>query len=197
MISNSLIKLILFGVITPLLATCDNNVELTRIIEGKGCATRPGDSSCYYERILVKNIPENKPHNVTQSKIMIAYFDSIGFAVNELFEMPEINYYNMSFYKSTHATRKYFVERKKGSTYNGNETYLGTVSMIRCKDDSAKWKIEIARNLGTADNIDKQGANTKDEFLQNECDPDWYEANKDNELVKYYMELREKRKNVE
>jgi hypothetical protein len=65
--------------------------------------------------------------------------------------------------------------------------------MIRCKDDPAKLQIDITRNLGTADNIDKQGPATKKEFLQNECDPDWYKANKDNELVKYYMELRDKR----
>jgi hypothetical protein len=52
----------------------------------------------------------------------------------------------------------------------------------------------IARNLGTADSFEKQGPNTKDEYLLNDCDPNWYEANKDNVLVRYYMELRNRRK---
>jgi hypothetical protein len=179
-----------FGISDALGVVCNNDAEFTRIVEGKGCASRPYDNSCYYETVLVKNINKN---TVKQSKIMIAYFDSAGLSVNELLKMPEINYCSMFFYKSTRATRKHFVENKKVSTYNGNETYLGSVALVRCKDDPAKLQIDITRNLGTADNIDKQGPATKNEFLQNECDPDWYEANKDNELVKYYMELREKR----
>ena len=176
-----------------LLAACNDNVEFTRIIEGRRWGLQHDNWSWYDEDILVKNISRNKPHDLTQSKIMIAYFDSVGLSANDLFEMPEIKYYNMFFYKSTHATRERFVGKKKVSTYNGNKTYLGFISMLRCEDDYTKWKIEIGRNLGTADNFDLQGPNTKDEFLQNECDPDWYEANKDNELVKYYTELRGKK----
>jgi hypothetical protein len=107
--------------------------------------------------------------------------------------MPEVKFYAMHFFKSTRATRKHFVEKKKVFTYNGNETYLGSVTLWRCKDDSTKWRIRITRNLGTADSFDHQGPAIKYEFLQNECDHDWYEANKNNELVKYYMGLREKR----
>jgi hypothetical protein len=65
--------------------------------------------------------------------------------------------------------------------------------MGSCKNDSTKWIIVIGRNLGTADNCEKQGADTKREYLLNDCDPNWYEANKNNELVRYYMELRRRR----
>ena len=170
---------------------CSNDVEFTRITEGRTQGLQHSDSSYYNERILVKNIAQDY---VEQSKIMIAYFDSAGL-VNEFLEKPEINYYKMFFYKSTHATRKYFVE-KKGSTYNGNKTYLGAISMGRCKNDSTKWEIEIARNVGVADNFDEQGPVTEDEFLQNECNPYWHitDRTSGNELAKYYMKLRDRRK---
>jgi hypothetical protein len=184
-----------------LFATYNSNIEFTRIIEGRTWGLQPSDSSYYRERVLVRNISRNKPHDLEQSKIMIAYFDSVGLSIDDLLKMPEIKYYYMSFYKSTYATRKHFVKGKKVSTYNGNKTYLGVVSMTRCNDDSTKWRVRISRNLGTEDDYDKIGPKTKDEFLQNECDPEydpyWREVNKDNELVKYYMELREKRKKVE
>jgi hypothetical protein len=180
---------------------CNNDAEFTRIIEGRTWGLQPSDSSWYEERVLVRNISRNKPHDLEQSKMMITYFDSIGLSIDDLLKMPEIRYYSMYFYKSTYATRKHFVKGKKVSTYNGNKTYLGVVSMARCKDDFTKWKVIIDRNLGTSDSFDKIGPDTKDEFLYNECDreydPYWREVNKDNELVKYYMELRDKRKKVE
>jgi hypothetical protein len=107
---NNLIKLILLGIIMMLFMTYNNDVEFIRIVEGKGCASRPYDNSCYYETVLVKNIHKNA---VKQSKIMIAYFDSAGLSVNELLKMSEINYCSMFFYKSTHATMKHFVEKKR------------------------------------------------------------------------------------
>jgi hypothetical protein len=168
----------------------DNDAKFTRITVGQ--IETDKDFFYYSERVLVENISRNKPYDVEQSKMMIAYFDSVGLSVDELLKMPEIKLYAMFFFKSTHETRKHFVE-KKVSTYNGNKTYLGSVALVRCKDDPAKWEIDIDRNLGTADSFDHQGPATKNEFLQNECDPDWYEANKDNELVKYYMELKAKR----
>jgi hypothetical protein len=171
----------------------NNDVEFTRITEVRTCGLQYNDNSWCYEKVLVKNISRNKPHDAEQSKMMIAYFDSAGLSVNEFLEMPEIKHYRMSFYKSTHETRKYFVEKKKVSTYNGNEIDLGDIYMGRCEDDSAKLKISIDRNLGTSEDYDKLGANAKREFLYNECDPDWYPSKDSKELVKYYVGLRYKR----
>jgi hypothetical protein len=179
-----------FGISDALGVACNTDAEFTRITVGQIGADE--DFPYYLERVLVENISRNKPHDLEQSKMMIAYFDSAGLSVNELLEMPEIKFYSMSFYKSTHETRKLFVEKKRVSTYNGNKTHLGSVIIRRCEEPT-KWRIRITRNLGTADSFDHQGQAIKYEFLQNECDHDWYEANKDNELVKYYMELREKR----
>jgi hypothetical protein len=195
-------------VITSVIATAllfaiyNNDAEFTRITKVRLCGSQYNDNPWCDEEVLVKNIGINKPNDAKQSKVMIAYFDSAGLSKNYLSKMPEIKHYSMSFYRSTHATRRHFLEKKKVSTYNGNKTYLGYIHIGRCEDDSTKWKINISRNLGTADDYDKQGADTKNELLYNECkpywyeNPNWYEANKDNELVKYYMGLRGKRKNM-
>jgi hypothetical protein len=107
-------SLMLLCIITPLFAACNNEAEFTRIIEGRTWGLQRSDSSYYREDVLVKNISRNKPHDVEQSKMMIAYFDSVGLSIDYLSsEMPEIKLYRMSFYKSTHATRKYFVEKKR------------------------------------------------------------------------------------
>jgi len=186
--------LVLLCIITLLYTACNNSVEFTRVIEGRVCL-QPDSCFYYEERVLVKNIPQN---DVEQSKIMIAYFDSVGLSLNELLKKPEIKYYYMNFYKSTYATRRYFVKmngipKKEHDTYNGNETDLGYIYMGRCVGDSTKWKIKIGRNLGTADNYDWQGADIESVFLQNECVPNWDDANKNNDLVKYYMELKNKK----
>jgi len=188
---NSWIILALSCVTVLLFIVYNNDVEFTRITEGQTWMGQSDDNFYYYEHILVKNIFRNKPHDAEQSKMMIAYFDSAGLSIDELLKMPEIKHYYMYFYISTYATRRYFIE-KKGDTFNGNETDLGLIYTGRCKDDSTKWEIKIGRNLGTADNYDKQGGHSTREFLQNECSPGWYEDNKDNELVKYYTGLREK-----
>ena len=188
-------KLILSYTTILTFTACDNNVEFTRIIVGT-------DSCSYMERVLVKNIPRN---NVIQSKIMISYFDSIGLSINNLVESPEIKYYHIFFYKSTDETRRYFIDKNFSVAYDGNETYLGSIGVLRCKRDSTKWKIEISRNLGTAENYDIQGPQTEEQYLQNECDSIWYRhdkhdnlvtyygVDKNNELVKYYMELKNKK----
>jgi len=188
----SLIILALSCITALLFMTCDNEIEFTRITLGKTWMGKPSDSSYYFEDILVRNISRNKPYDVGQSKMMIAYYDSVGLSIDELLKMPEIKHYWMYFCISTYATRRYFIE-KKGDTYDGNETGLGYIYIGRCKEDSTKWKITIGRNLGTADDFDKVGGNSTSEFLQNEYDSGWYEANKDNELVKYYMGLRGKK----
>ncbi|MDR1811920.1 MAG: hypothetical protein LBQ87_03765 [Candidatus Fibromonas sp.] len=184
-----------------------SEIEFTRIVEGKTSGLQR-DSSVYSEKILVKHIPKDFSE---QSKIMIAYFDSVGLSISDLSKMPEIKYYDMSFYKSTYATRKYFVEEKdvpyseRKRSDRLDETYLGDVSISRCKNDAKlvdvsitrykndakkwlKWLISTDRTLGRAD----------EEFiieiimLLNECGSVPYIAKENKELVKYYMELRDK-----
>jgi hypothetical protein len=190
MVSQNLMRLILLCVIMLLPTDCNNDVNFTRIIIGRTWTLQGNDSSWYVEDILVKNIPRN---NMKESKIMIAYFDSMGLSMDDLSMMPEIRDYNMFFYRSTRATRRYFIEKNTNKAYNANKTYLGNILVGRCGNNSTKWMVSITRNLGTEPDADYVGCKTKDEFLQNECDPSWYETNKNNELVRYYMELKGKK----
>jgi hypothetical protein len=111
----------------------------------------------------------------------------------------------MGFYKSTPATIKYLVKKEpnlytfvkkepKKYKYNGNTTYLGYVAIVRCEDDSSKWNVSISRNLGTAIEYESNGPNTSVTMLFNECSSDFYASEKNDELVRYYMELRNKKR---
>jgi hypothetical protein len=158
------------------------------------------DTNCYYEHILVKNMPKDK---LSQSKVMISYFDSAGLSINDFVtKMPEIKYYYMNFDKSTFATRRYFTEAKK--QWAGEYPYinlwkkygyspenrLGYVIMSRCKNDTSKWKIKTNINVGISED---DYVIWEETVLFNECDSCWYETNKNNELVKYFWELKDKK----
>jgi len=184
-----LIGVMFVGLVVGLLAGCNNEVEFTRIVKGRTWALQHYDSTWYKEYVLVKNIPRKK---IKQSKIMITYFDSVGLSIDNLREMPEINHYFMYFWKSTLITREHFIEKTYIRNINSNETYLGDIYVGRCKKDFTKWNVVIGINLGTDPDADYTGGHIKEEYLQNDCDPAWYESHKDNDLVKYYMELRNK-----
>jgi len=190
-VDDKLIRYLMFlGMLMLLFVVCDNNVEFTRT-DG-GIVPQGFDSSFYLETILVKNMPKNK---IKKSKIMITYFDSVGFTINDLSKMYRIKYYNMSFYKSIDATIRYFVKREPDlHTYNGNKTYLGAVTVMRCKSDSTKWSVQISRNLGTARDYEHNGPNLSKTVLLNECNSYIHDDEKNDDLVRYYMELRNKKK---
>jgi formylglycine-generating enzyme required for sulfatase activity len=147
-------------------------VEFTRVVDGPIASS---DSSEYREDVLVKNPPLDYPE---KGKTMIAYFDSARLSIDDLSKMPGKTSYEMNFYKSTSLTKGCFVEKKPGAC--GEKThYLGSIWMSRCKNDTAKWRINISENEGLT-------------TLFNECDSDmyWYESSKSKRLIKYYAELR-------
>jgi hypothetical protein len=190
-VTDKLTKHLMFsGMLMLLFVVCNNNVEFKWASGGR--VTQSFDSSTYSETILVKNMPKNK---IKQSKTMVAYFDSVGRSINDLTRMSGIEYYSMSFYKSTFATRRYFVKRDPNAhTYNGNKTYLGSVVIMSCKCDSAKWNIHVLRNLGTAREYEYNGPDLAMTTLFDECRSYIPDDEKNEELVRYYMELRNRRK---
>jgi len=175
-----------------LFVVCNNNVEFMCTYSGR-ITQGFDDSSFYYETILVKNMPKNK---IEQSKTMIAYFDSVGFTINTLSRMSGIKYYSMDFYKSTSATIGYFVKGEPDLyKYNANKTYFGAVTIMRCKSDSTKWSVQIIRNLGTARDYEHDGPDLSRTILLNGCRSYIHDDEKNDELLRYYMELRNKKKN--
>ena len=178
-------NIMIFSIIGLLLLTCNNgsnNVEFMPHIQRKICD--PYGCRSYVEDVLVKNMPKNK---LEQSKIMIAYFDSVGLSIDDLVtKMPEVNLYIMFFYKSTNA--KYYVVKN-------NETSLGTVALNCCKDDTTRWEVTINRPIPGVYYEDGDYRN-ETVVLLNPCEPIHpYWATENRELENYYNELRDKRNN--
>jgi len=190
-----------------LFAVCNNDVEFTRFVQGKTLNITRTDSSNYIETILVKHMPRNR---LTRSKIMIAYFDSVGFSKDYLSsEMPEISYYTMDFYKSTRITRRYFIEFAKywageqpfpEAIYRRGiyetETFLGGVALVRCKNDTATWRVRFSRGFKeTFGFLMGHRLAIARTILLNECATYVPESERNLILIDYYMELQNK-KNV-
>jgi len=197
----------IFGSIATLLSSgldyldLGSNVEYTKIVKGKNKgANRDGDSIYYNEYVLVRNAPKN---DFEQSKMMLTYFDNAGSSPDDISRMPGITDYYMSFYKSTYASRKYFIEASKywaektrtpdswskGFDEIVPEVYLGTIHIFRCDSSPVKWVIEFYRKTGISEDgwiVDEAT------ILQNECGTHFDYAKKNEELVKYYIELKEK-----
>jgi hypothetical protein len=137
--------------------------------------------------------------HLERCKIIIAYVDSVGLSINDLSKMPGIKYYCVSFYKQTPTTIRYFIKKDHSGRDAFRDAYrdgIGTIFMRRCEDDSTRWEVRIRKNLGMADLRYDGYPNTVEIMLFDECRPrvpiyDVYEKNE--ELVKYYMGLRNKK----
>jgi len=140
--------------------------------------TRQISNDTFY-RILVKDVPKN---DLDRSKMMIAYFDSAGFS--DVSRVDEV--YIMKFHKLNYKT--------SDGGYKA-EYDLGGVSMVRCKN-TAGWKIQFSLSTSAMRQYeDGPMPITEDTMLLDECgcEFDWWEDNKNEELVKYYAELRSKK----
>lgn len=77
---------------------------------------------------------------------------------------------------------------------NDNETYIGSICIARMEESPDKWKIVINYNLGTEPDADYIGTKSKDYILYDERDSNFYEKYKDDEIVRYYHELQERKR---
>jgi hypothetical protein len=200
-VTCSIIFGIIVGVIMLLLQLLTHkDPEFTQFTDG---ITRDLQDR-YYENILVKNAHKN---GLGQYEMMIAYFDSVGLSISDLSEMPGIKYYDMWFYKSTEATRKYFTEKRedrRSKDFDRIEpyVYLGHISMFHCGHDSTEWVTKVSIKTGVSEEDDIIYEST---VLSNECGANIDEENdrllgyfigrakENDELVRYYMELKDKK----
>jgi len=185
-----------------LYSICCNDIEYLRIVRGKDNGiNRKGDSINYREYVLVKNAPWN---DFERSKMMLAYFDSAGPSLGDISRMSGIKYYHMRFYESTYKSRKFFMEASKcwtektripdSSAESFNkieaEVHLGVINIFLCDSNPAKWVVEFEKKVG----ISEDGWSVlKATILQNECETHLDYAKEDDELVKYYVGLKEKK----
>jgi len=154
-----------------------------------------GRKYMYEEIILIDGITKSmvKKHRNELKRLMIYHYvrltpppiDKISTDIDEV---------HCSFLKSTPKIKKYF----KGHRYEFdkicNGCYVGGIYMTYCKKDHTKRYVNMNIITDTIRYMADCTYQPTIEYnkLQNDCDPAWYESNKDNDLVKYYMELRNK-----
>jgi len=147
--------------------------------------------------ILVEHTPKNK---ITLQRLMIYHFLRMTSGVDTIQTHSELKSAICTFIKSTPITRRYFTAPPKysyGDAYADgiitDKTYIGGIAVDRCKDDHTKLMVEIYVSLENNYEYKVRSPKQERHILLNECEPDWYESNKNNELVKYYMELKDKK----
>ena len=89
---------------------------------------------------------------------------------------------------------KFHLEKQMHVKCNDNETYIGSICIARMEESPDKWKIVINYNLGTEPDADYIGTKSKDYILYDERDSNFYEKYKDDEIVRYYHELQERKR---
>jgi len=191
------LDLIVLVIMMALVKTCNNNIEFVRVFSGMN--THRSDD-IYEDVILVKNTPKDP---IERSKMMINYFDSVGLSIDDISEVSGIKEYSIDFHKLTLSTIIYFVKGKETFFYNENKTYIGSVNIWccrdctkRCKPDCTEHRIVILRNLETAIDYEYTGPDLLMMTLFSECRSNINEDDeKNDELLRYYMELRNKKKN--
>jgi len=189
------------------LVACQENEAVFTLVENEIKECCRGDFNRKYNEylsisILVESVPKDK---MKLQRLMIHHFLRMTSGVDTIQAQPKLELAVCTFIKSTPITRSYFTDRieyakHRGHLYNNAyadeiatfKTYIGTVSVMRCEEDAAKLKVRIRVSTGKPLEYNPRYAYEEKHILQNDCDPAWYESNKDNGLVKYYMELRNK-----
>ena len=164
------------------------------INKGKSLNINRRDSTYIYtENILVTHPPKD---TLERMKMMINYYDTAGVSLADLKKQGDITYYFMGFSKNTCATRKVHLEKQRNVECNSNETYIGAISIAPIRESPDKWKIGISYNLGTEPDADYIGCKTKNYILYDESGSYFYEKHKDDEIVRYYHELQERKRHI-
>jgi len=156
-----------------------------------------GNHYNYYEYIIIDNAPKSKPGNKDLLKrLMILHYLQLTSSADSLSVYSDLDAAGCVFLRSTRSTREYYIEGKihyySKTQAVDHETYVGIIRMDRCEYDNTKRMVTISVHLGTESiEFKERGPNLETDTLLNECSSSWYVRNKDNELVKYFMELRD------
>jgi len=178
------------------IVACQDKEAVFTLAEAKRAPSNSEYKYYFSTDVLVENVPKDREK---LQRLMIYHFLHIFSGIDTLQTYTDVSSFLCTFIKSTSKTRMYFIDKigyRYGDVYTDdiidNKTYIGTIVILRCKEDAKKMVVYVDVSLGKAIEYNPKDSYTEDHTLQNDCDPDWYEANKDNDIVKYYMELRNK-----
>jgi uncharacterized protein (TIGR02145 family) len=191
-------KLLIVTLLCSIFA-CSEQEAVCTLAESKVHVSR-GRGVIYIDYILVENIPKDREE---LKRLMIYHFLHTAYGMDTLQADSQLYDARCFFVKSTPKTRKYFKERKEhvyGEFLDRRafiaKAYIGGIVVSRCENGSTKMTVVLGLLF---DGIDRFSEESEDDLdleqhvLLNECEPDWYETNKNIKWVKYYTEEANKK----
>ncbi len=146
------------------------------------------------ERILVENLPLD---SIAITRMMIDYVDSVTNGFKPESKSPYLEYYRITFYKSTFGIRRYFKNLSNNVRYRNSELptaigrdYVGAITFLRNIQERSEWNIKIDRPNGTFDEMGL--ARTDDYYLEKTHDSINIGTMLDesDEVLKYYKKTK-------
>jgi hypothetical protein len=152
--------------------------------------------------VLVKHIPGDR--NTLKKLIIKDWVEKTSMSLDTLRRKNDITEYSISYLKSSYYTKIFFTDEHRHSDYweesFNRKNFLAHINIEKCENSDSNITVYM-RMLSHADikrikEIEEYGTVSIFAFMSDidtlvyECNNTWYNRNRDNELVKYFMELQ-------
>jgi len=148
--------------------------------------------------ILVENAPKDR--NKLKQLVLENWIQTLDFPIDSFRIQTDIDFFSVSYIKSVYVTRQFFDYEDKShrdyENWHNYKTILGKIWIYKCNNNN-NVKLSIRTLPIDPKKYDDPIMKMEEDILLNECDSTWYESNKDNTLVKYFMDSQEKKNKIQ